>query len=82
MTGVEGCDDVRTIARFEGGVILTATDGTDQLLITDESSLADLLGPENADLLDRLVRVHRFPTAVDRDRAAASLVARHRGVVR
>ncbi len=82
MTGVDDYDDVRTIARFEGGAVLAATDGTDQLLIIDESTLADLLGPEDADLLGRLVKVHRFPTAVERDQAAASLVARHNSVAR
>lgn len=39
MTSVDDHDDVRTIARFEGGVTLTATDGADELLI-DESTLA------------------------------------------
>lgn len=39
MTSVDDHDDVRTIARFEGGVTLTTTHGADELLI-DESTLA------------------------------------------
>lgn len=81
MTGVDDYDDVRTIARFEGGVTLTATDGADELLI-DESTLADLLGPAEVVLLDRLVNVNPFPTAVERDQAAASPVTPHQKVAR
>ncbi len=81
MTSVDGHDDVRTIARFEGGVTLTATDGADELLI-DESTLANILGPEEVVLLDRLVKVNPLPTAVGSDQAAASLVARHQSAAR
>lgn len=75
MTHIDGYDDVKVLARFEGGTVLSATDGTDYLLITDESTLTDLLGPDDADLLDQLVHVRRFPTAAQRDRAAAPLLS-------
>ena len=81
MTSVDDHDDVRTIARFERGITLTATDGADELLI-DESTLADLLGPAEVVLLDRLVNVNPFPTAVERDQAAASPVTPHQKVAR
>jgi len=81
MTSVDDYDDVRTIARFEGGVTLTTTHGADELHI-DESTLVDILGPEEVVLLDRLVKVNRFPTAVGSDQAAASLVARNQSAAR
>jgi len=39
MTHVDGYDDVNVLARFECGTVLSATDGNDYLLITDESTL-------------------------------------------
>lgn len=75
MNHIDGYDDAHVLARSECGTVLSATDGTDYMLITDESTLADLLGSDDADLLDRLVHVRRFPTTAQRDRAAASLLS-------
>ncbi len=82
MTHIDGYDDVNVLARFEFGTVLSATDGTNYLLITDESTLVDLLGPDDADLLGQLLHVRRFPTAAQRDRAAASLLAGDRTLPR
>lgn len=39
MTQAGGFEDARPIARFGCGTVLSATDGNDYLLITDESTL-------------------------------------------
>mgnify|MGYP001294273847 CR=1 FL=1 len=54
MTHIAGYDDVNVLAWFGCGTVLSATDGTNYLLITDESTLVDILGPDDAHLLDQL----------------------------
>lgn len=59
--------DAELLMSWEGGAAYTASRAGKPLLIQDEGTLADFLGPEDEDLLDELVKVIEFEDVAERD---------------
>jgi hypothetical protein len=57
------CHEVKL---FEGGAIIAAEQEGSYYLIVDERTMADFLGPEDQDLLEKLVTVYEFETEKER----------------
>jgi len=59
---------------FEGGVVYSATEDGYPITVTDESTLSEMLGPDEADI--PLITVRRFRTVVERDAWVSALNSR------
>lgn len=60
--------NMRMQIAFEGGAIYIAEKNCKFYVISDERTMADLLGPEDQDLLDELVNIYEFDTEKERER--------------
>lgn len=73
--------DHEVVFRAEGGAVYSARGEEAYWLITDEGTLADLLDPDDADLLTSLIKLEKFDDHADW-RAAIEALPRPRRLPR